>query len=594
VALIAHTVFKLSKPFSRLLLTCAIGLAQNPTHLAENTGSDDCIRQCKSWLSSCSSMHDVCSFTGSDKRWIPSRLLEICPDSGRVKLRMRNEVHSQHAYVTLSHCWGNIPMLKLTHSTLNSLRKNIPLKNLPKTFLDAIMFTRRMGLRYLWIDSLCIVQDSVDDWTKEASLMADVYKNARFNIAATAAINSHHGMFYDRDPLKIGSCLVLITWDGTWFISEQDVKGSYYLTRKDAFDEDICLAPLNKRGWVLQERLLSRRIFHFSKNQIYWECTESLASESFPYGQEPGWMFGFQKEHCFHLTLPEARKLRQKSYRADGLYSTWRELLEQFTMCELTFPKDKFIAIDGIASTLQSWLEDVYIAGCWKGSILYDLLWKVSHSTRSVRLPLKPRAPSWSWASIDAEVDFHLSYCDEDEEVTFHTKVIETPEAQHEAAPGSIDHIFKSAIRLRGPLKKATEFQKSWTSAASHESNIQNQIVKLDLYADIPKVPLESKGLLGHFTASGIGSISVSLNCLPTELFLLPIVTSMDNGYSFEFTVRGLALLPTQLKRGEFFRYGAFEATATEMKDILTDSGNIESALYESMTDDFQYVISIV
>ena len=615
--MVAHSVFKLCRPLSWPILICAIGFARTPSQIADNTGSDDSIQQCKSWLNSCSRLHVACSFTGPHQQWIPSRLLEICLDSGRVMLRMRNEVHSQCAsYATLSHCWGSISIVKLTRKTLQGLRENIPLKSLPKTFFDAVSFTRQMGLRFLWIDSLCVVQDSADDWRKEASQMADVYRNAHFNIAATAAPNGNHGIFYCRDTLKIGSCFVSTNWDGTWPISDRKMKGLYYLTRKDAFDDDVSHAHLNKRGWVIQERVLSRRIFHFSKYQIYWECSDAVASESFPSGLGETQPLGYKAEHCFHLTLPEAQKLLEerrpasfeqrihytRSLRhASGtatptgsshkLYSTWRRLVEHFTMCKLTVSTDKLIAIEGIASTLVPWLDDVYMAGCWKGSILYDLLWQVDYSTKSIRLPLENRAPSWSWASIDAAIDFQLTYRHETKEQTFHTTVVDLPIAQ--GTPDSSWPLLKPAIRLCGPLKKATSVERSWIDRQTDKWDIQDRIVTLELDVDIPKALSDSRSILGCVTTSGLDSVSVSLDCLPAELFFLPIVSGVDIEYG-DVSVRGLALLPTGRKRGEFFRYGVFDATDPETKDTLLGRGDVERNLYETMTDDVQYVVSIV
>jgi len=133
---------------------------------------------------------------------------------------------------------------------------------LTKTFQDAIYITRRPGIRFLWIDSLCIIQDSVSDWVKESSTMGEVYANGIFNIAATAASDGRLGCLFDRNPRLAQKCRVRIGEETVEFIDQ------WY------WYNNITNTPLNTRAWVLQEELLSPRILNWERQQLSWKCSE--------------------------------------------------------------------------------------------------------------------------------------------------------------------------------------------------------------------------------------------------------------------------------------------------------------------------------
>jgi hypothetical protein len=126
-------------------------------------------------------------------------------------------------------------------------------------FCCSLIFTNRRR---------CIFQDDETDWSTEASRMSDIYTQASCTIAPTAATDSHSGIFFDRNPEEL----------------QPHVIGSYRFGRQDVYTKDIDEAPLNSRAWVCQKRLLSRRIIHLCRRQLFWECHETLACESYPDG----------------------------------------------------------------------------------------------------------------------------------------------------------------------------------------------------------------------------------------------------------------------------------------------------------------------
>jgi hypothetical protein len=160
---------------------------------------------------------------------------------------------------------------------LKPMQTSIAISTLPKTFQDAIELSRQLGVRYLWIDSLCIIQegDKHEDWTRESSMMGSVYQNGYCNIAATAASDGTAGCFRPRDPLLAQPCIVEFEKGLKKFGLK---KGVYDLIPQRLWEEGLSEAPLLKRAWVVQERVLARRVLHFARNQLFWECKELVSS----------------------------------------------------------------------------------------------------------------------------------------------------------------------------------------------------------------------------------------------------------------------------------------------------------------------------
>lgn len=173
-------------------------------------------------------------------------------------------------YVALSHCWGalNDDERVCTYANnIKSFKIDIPFHALPRTFQDAVIVTRALGVQYLWIDSLCIIQGDAKDWEVEAGKMEDVFSSAYLTIAATASKSSLDGFLLNQTRRST--------------IGIQTSQGILYLAEAiDNFQADVERAILNTRGWVLQERALSRRTIHFTATQVYWECGEGVCCET--------------------------------------------------------------------------------------------------------------------------------------------------------------------------------------------------------------------------------------------------------------------------------------------------------------------------
>ncbi|CAF9915024.1 hypothetical protein IMSHALPRED_002313 [Imshaugia aleurites] len=316
----------------------------------------------------------------------------LIESSGLRRLRSRGQ------YVALSHCWGGLLPLVLTTHNIDTLKDAINLSQLPKTFQDAIALTRFMQVRYLWIDSLCIIQDSHTDWEFEASTMKDVYKHAVFTIAATGARNSGDGLYFDRDVDLVGAVTLPVCWQGL-------PRGIYSICEDRLWLDNVTDAPLNQRAWVIQERLLSCRTLHLGRDQIAWECQTLQACETFP-ARLPLKCSDYE-DFAFRTKLANA------PLKMVG--RIWDNTAETYSRGRLTEETDKCIAISGIVEEMQLATADHYFAGLWGSSFVLQMCWTVHHlkNVRDRQTPRRPRryrAPSWSWLSIDSNVQFYSIY----------------------------------------------------------------------------------------------------------------------------------------------------------------------------------------
>lgn len=324
-----------------------------------------------------------------------ARIVDVQDGSSDPRLAEVDEVPASSIYMTLSHCWGDPKHkpLTLTLDTLVAFKAGIPWNMLPKTFADAITFTRNMGIRYIWIDSLCIIQDSADDWANQSAVMCEIYTGSYLNLAATAAADSRGGLFAERDERLIQPLRVAQPPPPRSSSSSDDLVRYYDAVDGSEWPREVEGSPLCQRGWIIQERALARRSLHFGKRQLYWECTSMLASESVPLGY-PGMDRSFK---MFDPLLPH------RSTTGTALVETWESLVEAYTQTGLTKETDKLVAISGLAKALAAQSGIQYLAGLWNCGLAQQLLWWAASPSKR---PGVFRAPSWSWASTNSEICF--------------------------------------------------------------------------------------------------------------------------------------------------------------------------------------------
>jgi len=346
------------------------------------------------WLAQCDSKHEDCS-TGISGETIsrastvlPTRLVQVDGPSGPCLVVTEGKLGR---YVTLSHRWGGEGVTRTTKSTLEDYTKVLPFADLPKTFRDAIQLTRSLGIAYIWIDSLCIVQDDHEDWLRESRQMGGVYERSYLTIAATSGVNGNSGLFKtDRPPYLRFPCSPTSPEAG-WM---------YFSLPAPPIEEDIDHAPLNKRGWVLQERILSKRTLHFAASQIYWECRKTIAAQSNHNSGPASWDWrvcrvAFQK---FHIPASDPNHRLQPYH--DKFHQIWTGLVEYYSSRALTRTQDRLIAIEGIRERLHNTLGFPCPAGHWLDTqlcFIKSLAWAVcEHHIHPFEDEEVFRAPTWS------------------------------------------------------------------------------------------------------------------------------------------------------------------------------------------------------
>jgi hypothetical protein len=393
-----------------------IALQDEMTQVDQGTKPTSCIdslHMVERWLSDCDHAHTECRSIKREDLWFPTRLIDLGrPDAetDQIRLTITKEVLPVGSYVTLSHCWGQGKVVRLLKANLEEFRRAIPLEDMPKTFSEAMIVCRKLRIRYLWIDSLCIMQDKDDlsDWSREAGLMHQVYSNAYFNISASDATDATHGLFRNRrDPAPKRLTIGEKDEDGAWirqkFFVEED-----YNTWHSLWQRNVSRSPINKRGWVFQERLLAPRVVHFSNTQLFWECREKAACERYP---DLDLSVVFKSQAAFKKLLDYTKYMAKASTQLldqeelATCYAIWDSLVEHYTNTLLTEPKDKLVAISGIANHFASTLKDTYIVGMWRQRLESQLLWRRSAAGDKIGSRSKIyRAPTWSWASMEKQI----------------------------------------------------------------------------------------------------------------------------------------------------------------------------------------------
>jgi hypothetical protein len=277
------------------------------------------------------------------------------------------------------------------------------IKELALTFRDAITVTQKLGLQYLWIDALCIIQDSPTEWHKEASQMARVYGNSHINIAATSSMDAEGGLFKQRDPIILNGCRGIFPKVQNTSQVQASRSQEHICMVRAAWLHQVERGTLNERGWVFQERLLAPRTIHFTSSQLFWECRELTASEEYPSGipdtecarTSKSLLTRFQDDH------PLSPKVRE-------VYSLWYHLLQNYGEKQLTKDDDRLVALSGVAEVVKGALpqNEEYLAGLWRSRLLSELFWGPGHVLSEKR---DRRRPSWSWASLSANDGLSLT-----------------------------------------------------------------------------------------------------------------------------------------------------------------------------------------
>lgn len=319
---------------------------------------------------------------------LPTRVIDVGPADGSCEPWLWISKLEQGDWVALSHCWGRGPQFMTESHNIMDRKRAICFEDMPQTFQDAITVTRKLGYRYLWIDSLCIVQDDHDDWLAESIRMGDYYKHAVLTISADSAPGDDVG-FLHQYRADFPSTVVKLASD-----HEISIRKKYPCA--DFWNRDTWVA---KRAWTLQEFVLAPRTLHFTCEQIIWECQTRKYCESSDNSQGDSDAAQFQCMKRFFAKpwvgkelFPDLQALFDPSYR-------WYNLVSDYFIRDLTFKKDILPAISGLAKEIQLQTSHTYSAGIWLEGIEVGLLWQVYGAKKKSDIYY---GPSWSWVSVEA------------------------------------------------------------------------------------------------------------------------------------------------------------------------------------------------
>ena len=304
-------------------------------------------------------------------------------------------------YATLSYCWGGDQRIVLTRKTYDEFLNGVSLDSLPQTIRDAIKVTRKLGLKYLWIDALCIIQDSQDDKLREIGQMEAVYYNSYITISAASATSTSVGFLHPRPPLHVQPLeLPLRLHLG----SEIATSIMYEESQLPAFEARN--NPIEQRGWTLQEKLLSRRVLIYGAARLQWMCRSVPVDAGYSEVLQGSFFINTQEPEC-----SSGDGTRNSGQRLK-LYAGWEKTIMELTGRALTYPEDALHAVAGIAAKYQKEIQDDYVAGLWRGVLVRELLWHRTLEHKREKVPPRPSryiAPSWSWASCQGQISFPVT-----------------------------------------------------------------------------------------------------------------------------------------------------------------------------------------
>ncbi|KAK0726508.1 heterokaryon incompatibility protein-domain-containing protein [Apiosordaria backusii] len=368
-------------------------LPRNLPDISPQPGSPSAITFIKERLEECERSHPNCE--RGAKLYCPTRLLYLGDMRGLVYLHERPQISgTETCYAALSYCWGGSGFLKTVRSNLERLKSGFDIAILPQTLKDAVAIARNLGVGYLWIDALCIVQDDAEDWQREAVMMAQVYSNAYVTIAALSASSVQDGFLAPRRQLPRSTRAWLDEKSGsTISMTAQPTMniGLHVLQRSSSAYYNFTLDPVQDRGWCFQEETLSRRIVAFSTDEIQWFCQSGMACEC------RGVDTGLSTKGM--VTFDDIR-------RDPWLF--WHVRLADYSYKQFTFAKDRLPAIAGLAKLLQSYTGSDYVAGIWLKALTRSLGW-ATYLTKTEPCPETYLAPSFSWASVASPLDSRVN-----------------------------------------------------------------------------------------------------------------------------------------------------------------------------------------
>lgn len=375
-----------------------------------STGDPKTLELALRWFQQCKKDHKLCRHSRQGQG--PSRLIDLAPafENGNCRL-IENSPKLRGGYATLSHRWGK-ETPRLTAINFETFVSGVPWRRMPGVFRDASKVARVLGIRYLWVDSICMFQDNMGDLVEGLQRMQEIYSDAVVNLSALTA--KANGLFATRDFSKISHQNTVLQ------PLKNGVDSPTMLLDYSFWENNVQKSALGMRGWVLQEQLLARRTLYFGHDQILWECWEGRRCETYPHCNpietmatslensprssflEASYALGSFSDNVLE-TIRQAispsirdNTLTTPDVNSASLMIAWMNFVNLYSERSLTFPSDKLPAISGIAKRFAQVTEYQWYAGLWLEQMPLSLLWSANSNYPGLK---QDDYPTWSWAS---------------------------------------------------------------------------------------------------------------------------------------------------------------------------------------------------
>ncbi|KAK3346068.1 heterokaryon incompatibility protein-domain-containing protein [Lasiosphaeria hispida] len=499
---------------------------------------DEWVPRATPWLRGCDE-HIVCATSGTFQ---PTRLINVRnPDHPQLAVLSEDDDQSSvRPYAALSYVWGLKQEYVLTKAALEEMRTGLDLSRLPRTISDAIRAARRLGFDYLWVDALCIIQDSPEDKARELPLMSDTYRESSLCIVVASAAAASEGFLKAPESPRFLVDPFEVRVDSADVCCSPSLTFGYRAPYKASAD------PISSRAWTLQERVLSQRLLIFSRGGVMWMCRGCFINP----GAAPDAGPPYQTSLGLHADGDENSGDQDTEA---SIRETWMAIRADYTEMDLTYCADKLPAISALAAEVGRQTGWTYLAGMWKDNLFSELHWRsTKRSPSGERLVLKPQkakgagyiAPSWSWASVgigsvEESEDEHREIFD----FTILTCYVDTdPAFPFGPVKGGYLQVSGKAVELAWQAEDRPE----WDGF---------DISLLD--------PQEKASSTGTPLLVGDGTLdSLDENLDPGVKLVCLGMSKLKLGRQRVIPVEGLLLIPTGSSRGTFRRVGFFRMTA--------------------------------
>jgi hypothetical protein len=482
----------------------------------------------KDWLSECIGTHkncavleqisDVHSFVTENGRsmFLPTRLIHVGSNIDGHEPRIVSTVEefssgvvdeARGRYLTLSYCWGSddegLRPLTSTLNTIDDWRKGIRWEKLPQVFQDLILLARELGILYLWVDSLCILQGNGGDWLEESAKMAYIYGNAFLTVISASGSSCHEG-FLNRPSSS--SCHVSSPMSSIPYCLRPRFGAKWWGSDRMA---EIAGKRWISRGWTYQEEHLSRRVIQYGERRFFFDCRTFERQEDTNIRRpRPRWSTLTYLQDSTEMNLIGS-KLESKSRRKSEeiIFRDWHWLCTQYSHRKVTYMKDRLPAISGVAGVVASKVQSTYLAGLWKKSLIHDLFW---HTVGDTTKCSPYTAPSWSWIALYANfVTWRDSNLCSSEKCQLYCEVLEAVTSP--IGPDPFGAVESGHLKVKGHL---IEVRVVW--ARNESRDYPWSIVHMDEYVAMGNLDMQ-KGPVDHKTPVFSAWALLMATCVESE-----------------------------------------------------------------------------